>query len=378
MSHHAASQPLVAGPVDVSIANVEPELSKLLHEVHSPCESPVHRARMSNLIIHCLTAERAAEIEPMIPEIVAIHPARVLLLVADDRTSSSEIHASALVRMAGQAAQLCSEQITLRGGPHAADHLPFAVRGLLIGDLPTNVWWANPTPPALAGPILDDLADHAQQVIYDSIGWPDPHRGIAATSAWLARFERDVNGGRWRVASDLNWRRLKSWRRLIAQALAPAGTPGALESVSEILIEHGPHAVAQAWELAGWMASRLGWKIQASKLRPNVEVSFQLLAPHGALRLRIDRLPDGPSEVRRVHIACTLDGKLGALDITSSDDGDRLSVQPEGIDASPRTLTLQPLETPDIVARQLSDREPDPVFRDAMAAARVLAQAVLR
>jgi hypothetical protein len=70
-----------------------------------------------------------------------------------------------------------------------------------------------------------------------------------------------------------------------------------------------------------------------------------------------------------------LGGKLGALDITC--DGTRIAATPEGIDASPRTLTLQPMETPEIVARQLSDRQPDPIFREAMTAARVLAQAVL-
>jgi glucose-6-phosphate dehydrogenase assembly protein OpcA len=370
-----ATPPIIAGPVDVNLGEVESSLSRLLHESDSPCDAPVHRARMSNLIIHCRTSERAAEVEPMIPEVVSIHPARVLLLVADDHSGSSDIHASALVRKAGREAQLCSEQITLRGGPHAAEHLPFAVRGLQIGDLPTNVWWTNPVPPALAGPILDDLTEYAQQVIYDSLGWPEPHRGVAATAAWLARFERDAKDGRWRVASDLNWRRLKPWRRMIGQALAPTATPGALDSVSEILIEHGPHAVTQAWQLTGWLSSRLGWKIRASKLRPNVEIDFQLLAPHGALRLRIDRLADGPSDLRRVRFTCTLNGKLGALDITS--DGTRIAATPEGIDASPRTLAIQKMDTAEIVARQLSDREPDPVFREAMDAARVLAQAVL-
>ncbi len=370
-----AHQPIIAGPVDVPLSEVESSLSRLVHEVDAPCDTPVHRARMSNLIIHCQTSERADEVEPMIPEIVSIHPARVLLLVADDHSGSPDIHASALVRKAGREAQLCSEQITLRGGPHAAEHLPFAVRGLQIGDLPTNVWWTNPVPPALAGPILDDLTEYAQQVIYDSLGWPDPHRGVAATAAWLARFERDACEGRWRVASDLNWRRLKPWRRMIGQTLAPTATPGALDSVSEILIEHGPHAVTQAWQLAGWLSSRLGWKIRASKLRPNVEIDFQLLAPQGTLRLRIDRLAEGPSDLRRVRFTCTLEGKLGALDITR--DGDRLVATPEGIDASPRTLAVQQLDTAEIVARQLSDREPDPVFREAMTAARVLAQALL-
>ena len=75
----------------------------------------------------------------------------------------------------------------------------------------------------------------------------------------------------------------------------------------------------QAWQLAGWLASRLGWTIQASKLRPNVEIAFQSPAPHGPLRLRIDRLAEGPSELRRVRVACTSAAELGALDITVED-----------------------------------------------------------
>jgi glucose-6-phosphate dehydrogenase assembly protein OpcA len=372
-----ACLPIDPGPVEVPLSAVDRELTRQTELAHGPGSDPVQRARMSNLIIHCASAARAAEVDAMIPALVRVHPARVILVIADDSEPSGDVRASVLVRKAGQQAQLCSEQITLRGGHNASDHLPFAVRGLLIGDLPTNLWWANPTPPALAGPVLDELAEHAQQIIYDSLGWPDPHRGVAATWPWLKRFERGQGDRRWRVASDLNWRRLKIWRRLIAQAFAPAAMPGALDSITEIVIEHGPHAVTQAWQLTGWMASRLGWTIRATKLNPNVEVAIQIAARHGLLRLRIDRLPDGPSELRRVHMACTLHEKLGALDFVA-DDHARIAVQPEGIDASPRTIAVPPSETADILGRQLSDREPDPVFREAMAAAHILAQAVLR
>jgi len=43
-------------------------------------------------------------------------------------------------------------------------------------------------------------------------------------------------GGRWRVASDLNWRRLKYWRRLLTQALDPTAAAGAAESATEIVV----------------------------------------------------------------------------------------------------------------------------------------------
>ena len=107
-----------------------------------------------------------------------------------------------------------------------------------------------------------DLAENAQQIIYDSIGWTEPARGVLATCAWLPKFERRGKRGPWRVASDLNWRRLKFWRRMLSQALDPNTAPTALDNVREVLVEHGPHAVIQAWELVSWLSSRLGWKVE--------------------------------------------------------------------------------------------------------------------
>ena len=364
------------GPAEVPLGKVESELAHRLKQIQGPGEMPVHRARMSNLIVYCDDPAKAAQIEDCLPKVVCAHPARVLLLIADRGAESSEIQSSVEVRQAGQGAQLCSEQITLHAGSHASEHLPFAVRGLLIGDLPTNVWWAASTPPPLAGPILDNLAENAQQVVFDSLGWAEPHRGVAAMSTWLTRFERDGSDGRWRVASDLNWRRLKYWRRLLAQALSPAVNPQAIENITEIQIEHGPHAVTLAWQIAGWMASRLGWRIKAAKIKQGIEISFQIAAAYGSLKLRIDRLEDGPSTIRRIRVVSQVDGKSSALNFEAVDPV-RLSVQTEGSDAAPRTITVQPMEIPEMVGRQLSDREPDSVFREAMAAAHLLANAVI-
>jgi glucose-6-phosphate dehydrogenase assembly protein OpcA len=159
---------------------------------------------------------------------------------------------------------------------------------------------------------------------------------------------------------------------LISQELSPAINPGALDSINEVLIEHGPHAVTQAWQLAGWLASRLGWKTQATKFKQGQEIAFQILGPHGPLRLKLDRLPDGPSQIQRVRFACSIAGKAGALDFVASENC-RLSVQAEGVEAAPRTVTVKPQSIAELVARQLSDREPDSVFRDAMMAAHPMA-----
>src|SRR5262249_51210731 len=154
------------------------------------------------------------------------------------------------------------------------DRMPFAVRPFLVGDLPVNLWWAAPVPPPMAGPLLYELGEYAQQIIYDSIGWPEPARGVAATTGWLEQVER-ADSVRWRVASDLNWRRLKYWRRVLRQALDPASAPGAAESANEVLVDHGPHASVQAWELVSWLARRMRWRIQGGKVTPNVEMVWR-------------------------------------------------------------------------------------------------------
>jgi glucose-6-phosphate dehydrogenase assembly protein OpcA len=269
----------------------------------------------------------------------------------------------------------CTEEVTLLARGRGSDHLPYAVRSLLMGDLPTNLWWASRTPPPLAGTLLNDLAEYAQQVLYDSLGWLEPARGVVAVATWISGVERSARRG-WRVVSDLNWRRLKYWRRLLAQPLDPGAAPGALETITEVRIEHGPHAVIQAWLLVSWLVSRLGWQVAAGRVEPGTEISWHVRAPHGLVTLRIRRLSEGPAQVTRMRIACALDGKPGALNFIA-EDSRRLTVQPEGADAAPRTLTVQPQPLSELIARQLSDREHDQVFHESMAVAGTLARSVL-
>jgi glucose-6-phosphate dehydrogenase assembly protein OpcA len=278
------------------------------------------------------------------------------------------------VRREGGHQLACAEQVALHAAGSAVNRLPFAVRSLLIGDLPTNLWWATPQPPPLAGPLLYELVEPAQQIIYDSLGWPEPARGVAATATWLVQVENGAGG--WRVASDLNWRRLKYWRRLLRQVLDPASAPGVAESVTEVLIEHGPHAVVQAWQVASWLASSLEWSVEVGRVEPGREITWRLAAPHGELRVRVHRLEQGPPEVRRVRIACQLDSKPGAINLFA-EDGRRLVGVLEGTDAAPRTVTVPPQTAAELIGRQLSDRERDPVFSESMAVAQVLAGSLL-
>lgn len=86
----------------------------------------------------------------------------------------------------------------------------------------------------------------SDQVIYDSIGWTNPTQGMQAMSRWVAAECSE------HVIFNLAWRCLKPWCRLLSEVLDPAVHAGALERVSQVTIEHGPHALAIALLLLGW------------------------------------------------------------------------------------------------------------------------------
>ena len=359
--------------VPVPVRDVERELNRQMKALQGA--GPIQRARMSNLVIFCNDLGQSMLVTEQIPAISAVHPTRTILLIGDPE-GSKEVTAWVSVRPIGEGSKryTCAEMVTLYAAGHAVERLPFAVRALLIGDLPVNLWWEAPQPPPLAGSLMFDLAETAQQIIYDSIGWPDPAHGMAAPAGWVEQVQRA--GGRWRVASDLNWRRRKYWRRLLTQALEPGAAAGAAESATEIVVEHGPHASIQAWLLASWLTQHLGWTVQAGRITPGVEMAWKFETAGGGAAVKIRRQEQGVPEVSRVRIACRIDGIPGAVVITR-EDSQRLSVRHEGADSSPRTMTVPPQSPVDLVGRQLSDRERDEVFRDSMAVAGVMAQSLL-
>jgi glucose-6-phosphate dehydrogenase assembly protein OpcA len=361
----------------VSLDGVEAELGRLRLELKSGAHGPIMHARMSNLVVFCSKREQADLASSILPDILALHPARTILAVAESERANG-ISASVSVRANSAPDQqpFCTEQITLHASAKLLETIPYAVRELLIGDLPTNLWWADSNPPSLAGPIMYELAESAQQIIYDSLGLTDPHRGIAATASWLVKLEMDRAGITWRVASDLNWRRLKYWRRLLSQTLDPASFPGVLETIREVAVEHGPHGVTQAWELVGWIASCLNWRVRTGHIDDGVEISWAAEAAHGPLTVRMHRLSKGPNEVTGVQINhCR--GGIASLTKMQRIDDLHLAAMVEGAGTELRTVTARPQSVAEMIGRQLSDREPDPLFRRSMTVAQVFAKSVL-
>jgi len=367
--------PLISSaPRPVDVAAIEQELAHLWGQPQATgaTEDAVTRACMSNLIIFCGSASDAGVISQEVAHIVLQHPARVLLLVGDREHSSADLDAyvSAQCHLSGGGKQVCSEHVMISTGANAARRLPSVTRSLLIADLPTALWWAEIEAPPLRGELFEEFAAMANQVIYDSVGWDDAPHGVVATADWVAR----VQAGQ--TVADLAWRRLKPWRRLISQSLDPAVAPGALDAVSEVVVEHGPHALPQAWLLLGWLASRLGWRSTAGKVQPGVEVTWVFQSLHGLVRVTVRRADRGESEVQKATIMWTTGSQTTRATFAMVAPG-RLAVSHGEPATAARTLAVPTCTRAALVARQLPNLGRDVQFRDTLRLARAMAAALL-
>jgi glucose-6-phosphate dehydrogenase assembly protein OpcA len=374
-----SGEDLLGQSIPVSVGSIEKELRRQRDAIQGGSPAPIQLVRMATLVIFVDSLDMAVQIDARLPDASAVHPARVLLLVGEPGKTGGDMLASIKVRLLDRTRShlMISEQVTLVARGPVAERLPSVVRALVLSDLPQNLWWATTTSPPMGGPLEAELSESSQQVVYDSVGWTDPARCVIATATWLELMETTLPGGRWRTASDVSWRRLKYWRRLIAQALNPASAPGSTETLTEILVEHGPHGVVQAWMLACWLCLQLGWEIQQGRIQPGTQLAWRCTRPGGGVGwVRVVRLDQGPPEIRRVRLACEVNGTPGALNL-APDTPQRLALTVEGTDTQPRTMSTPPLTLAEVIGRQLNDRDRDPVFRETMARCRIMAQSLL-
>ena len=201
MSNGESAQLLSQAPHKTDVARIQQELDRLWASCPDfNSNQTVTRACMSNLIIYCDNDEQSEEIEQAIPIIVQIHPARVILLYGNGDTAEPgiEVFVNGYYCALNSGWQVCAEQIRVVGDAASERRLPSVTRSQLIGDLPTTLWWASRQPPPFAGKLFYKLANMSDQIIYDSIGWANPSKGVQAMSRWVAaqRGEQgfDVDG----------------------------------------------------------------------------------------------------------------------------------------------------------------------------------------
>jgi glucose-6-phosphate dehydrogenase assembly protein OpcA len=361
--------PRPGGARDVDVADLDRVLGQLWKE-QAGDDVGVTRACMSNLIVYC-RADECGGIPGELAEVVKRHPSRVLHLVERDDDSDLRADVTAVCHLGGSGSPICSEHVTLTGGSRGVRRMPATVRSLLIGDLPTALWWASNEAPAGAGGLFGELAGMVNQVIYDSVGWTDPVRGVLSTADW-------VRGGADRhFISDLAWRRAKPFRRLLAETLDPELQPGALAGITRVSVEHTPHALPQSWLLIGWLSHLLGWEPSRGQVDPGVEIDWSFRSDHGPVDVSVHRLAEGEPEIRSIEVAWEADGERDAARFRSASEG-HVACELSSGRCPTRHLTRPRQDRPYLVVRQLQKLFRDPLFEATLAVARTMAEPLAR
>ena len=298
----------------IDVDRLEKELAALWAEESRAQREGVHasvtRACVLNLVAFVASPEERAALDAVLGEVVERHPCRALLLVADPAADEERLDAYVsmrcqLTKRGGK--QICGEEVTIEAAGPAVGRIASAVAPLLVPDVPVFLWWRDI--PHDDDRLFARLAGLSDRVVIDSAACDRPRLD-------LLRLARTLEAGRPdALLSDVNWGRLTSWRNLVASFWDVSSYRPHLERLSRVSISYVPprvaprEAAAQAWLLAGWLASRLGWEVEGAKDGGKGEGGGAVL--RFALKGRDGRPVE--VELRAVDAPAECDGRVSAM-----------------------------------------------------------------
>jgi glucose-6-phosphate dehydrogenase assembly protein OpcA len=331
----------------VMLEHVEQELNDLWREV-SQAGGPKARSVMSNLIVYGEPGRDTREHEQELIDVSRLHPSRVIVVRHEP---SADMAADLRIYTHGRGvSQFGVEHISLTTPDREA--VPSLLRKLVIGNLPTTLWWAASHPPHAR--VVERLATLARQFIYDSGVFSDPVEGMRAIAPLVSQPGVDLD------VADLAWRRMKPIREALLQALDPSvllRDPGSVKAIS---VEASESERPTAWLFIGWMTSRLGWRpVQRAGDTSRALVEFQ--GETGRAPVKLGET-SGDAEL---HVTIETDALAdrAAFDLVST-SGD--TVVRYGWDVPPLSMFSPRRRRPEMLASELRNLHVDRYLKDSL------------
>jgi glucose-6-phosphate dehydrogenase assembly protein OpcA len=392
-----------------TIAEIEKELVRIwavpkLTAVVGGVEERNVAARTSvlNLVVVARREEIGEHAAAVIQQLTGRHPSRTLIITSADPEGRSWLDASIrafCVLPRADAAEVCAEQILIKAGGAAGRHLEAIVAPLLIHDLPVTIWWPG-EPPFQSGAARDILA-MGDRLVVDGSSWTG--EGLARLRQLAEAMDRD------RLAvSDFALVRQSRWREAIASVFdMPEFTPF-LRSIRRVAVTYGTHdetgapgttnVVKPVYHVA-WLASRLGMTVDRPLAPADVPKGAARIGRATAARspgsaapvhrglvghLRsakqevavfirpvVSTMPSGTT--LRVEILAERRGSELRADVTAEADTVHVRVWLDGVAALERVFLAARRTEVDLLGDALESGSADPIARDAIRMAALLA-----
>jgi hypothetical protein len=226
---------------------IEGALRELVHELHTENGGFVP-ARAINMIAFVDRAY-SGEIANRLQGVGRYHASRLIVLAYEPR----RVHLDARVTVTsdgdpapGELALLHETVVVELGASHMENVLT-VVDPLVVTDLPTLLWSPHGHPEAVQA-----LSPLAQALLLDSV----------EDAIWREALDYAATLTERLYVVDLAWLRSTPWRERIAGAFERPQRAAELDKIARVTIRHHPQFTVSAMLLSGWLASRLGWRVE--------------------------------------------------------------------------------------------------------------------
>ncbi|MGB9753331.1 glucose-6-phosphate dehydrogenase assembly protein OpcA [Roseiflexus castenholzii] len=343
----------------VDASAIERELARLWSaatEAEHAGGAALMRACLFNFVV-LTDAAHISTMTAIVARLTALRPNRALVaaLSRGEKPAISAQRLEAWVQahcalIAPGQPQVCGEQITIIAPHDAWAHIPGIVLSLLEPDVPVIIWWGFDQIPG--DPTLTQLQSIIDRLILDTARMDGVTAALRAAQTLIAA---DVAIG------DLAWGRLTAWREQIAQLFDAPPALQRLWSLERIVIEHGARGATAALLLAGWLATRLNWRITERR-----GTGVALTRSDGSdVLLEFDRVETASADSLASVALLTADSRFT---VTRSVSGDHLTAcaMIDGLTPVKRAVHLPPLDTAALIADELRLAQHDPIYEAAL------------
>lgn len=237
------------------IARLEKELRDLWAQPDDPSAPPKSRVCTMNLEVVASSRELLDRYMPVVDEVTASIPSRVILASVEPDRPGDEMdgEATAVCSIEG-GRNICSERITIWATGEACARSASAIEAFLVPEIPTALVWLGRV--HVDDPVFEDLAHDAHRIVLDSM-----YTSLASLLSVAAWARKQVNAP---YISDMAWTRLSPWLEMIARFFDGPATRPLATKITRVRVKQASDSEARLGPepalLLGWMATRLGWK----------------------------------------------------------------------------------------------------------------------
>lgn len=341
-----------------SVGAIERELAELIRRSTGSSEgAPIIRARTWNLIARGDSRHQRDHAVEVLGCVAETQPSRAIILSSEKEDVAPPHLAARLATKCQRVGEklVCYEQISIDTYGAAGRHVAGVVEPLLVSHLPTCLWWVGD--PDFSHETFRQLSGVSDRVIVDSQCFDDLGSDLAGLLGLVTHGRIQVD--------DLNWQRILPWREILAQLFnGPEGAEH-LPAISSVAVKTGGSHCMQCLLLLGWLASRLGWKVDDGEVR---NTGMGTRRGH-IVAVKIETGSEKDGDLACVELTSTITGGDGHFEVERQGEQVETRMYGASLPELCRTSRLIWPSEPDLLACGLALRGRDTVFEQTLTAA---------